>query len=389
MRLNHDLHLAYCTNIHRGEDWSETFAGLQAHTLRVKRAVCPDEPYAIGLRLSALAGEELGQPEKLEAFRDWLDVHGCYVFTVNGFPYGTFHGGKVKEQVYRPDWTTRQRVDYTKELFDLLGLLVPRGVAGSVSTCPASFKEFAITEEDRRLMRKHLHECAQHIGEVSERCDRDLHLGLEPEPLCTLETSEETVTFLQEIFTDYPNDEALLRSTLGINYDCCHLAVEYERANEALARIEDAGIRLSKIHLSSALRLKPTLELLDRLKAFREDIYLHQTIVRHGDGRLQRFRDLEPALDWAAEAGDAGEEWRVHFHIPLHHDPSQGLLTTRDHLMEALDWLGETPSRCAHLEMETYTWEVLPPHLRQAEVVDQLTKEYVWCLDQLAARGLA
>ncbi|MFT4641546.1 MAG: hypothetical protein ACI8T1_004886 [Verrucomicrobiales bacterium] len=389
MRLDHDLHLAYCTNIHRGENWAETFAGLKAHTLRVKQAVCPDAPYAIGLRLSAVAADELNDPKVFQDFKDWLDQHQCYVFTINGFPYGTFHGGKVKEQVYRPDWTTRERVDYTKLLFDLLGRLVPEGVAGSVSTSPASFKEFGIAEKDREVMHGHFREVGNAISIIGERYDRDLHLGIEPEPLCTLETSEETVTFLQEIFAAFPADEATLRRTLGINYDCCHLAVEYEEADEALGRIEAAGIRMSKIHLSSALRLQPTTALLDQLRLFQEDIYLHQTIIRQKDGSLLRFRDLGPALDWAASAEHPGEEWRVHFHIPLHHDPSEGLRTTVDHLNATLDWLGEKPSRCAHLEMETYTWEVLPSDLRQVEVVDQLTKEYAWCLEQMKARGLA
>jgi hypothetical protein len=192
-----------------------------------------------------------------------------------------------------------------------------------------------------------------------------------------------------ETFADFPDDESVLRRRLGINYDCCHLAVEFEEASEALGRIEKAGIRMSKIHLSSALRLKPTTALLDQLRAFQEDIYLHQTIVRQADGTLHRFSDLGPALDWAAKSDDPGEEWRVHFHIPLHHDPTEGLLSTADQMEATLDWLGQKPSRCQHLEMETYTWEVLPPELRQGEVVDQLVKEYDWCLNQLKLRELA
>ncbi len=397
MRLLSDLHLAYCTNIHRGENWEETFADLRAHTLRVKERVCPEGPYAIGLRLSAVAAEELSQPAVLQAFRGWLERQDCYVFTVNGFPYGTFHGKTVKEQVYRPDWTTRDRVDYTKRLFDLLGVLVPEGVAGSVSTAPASFKEFDLSLEDHAAMRAHFREVAWHAEAVSERTGKDLHLGLEPEPLCTLETSAETVDFLREVFAEASDDEeAALRRRLGINYDCCHLAVEYEEASEALGRLKAAGIRMSKIHLSSALRLRPTAASLNRLRDFQEDIYLHQTIVRMADGSLKRFRDLGPALDWAAEEGaaeegaaDPGREWRVHFHVPLHHEPGDGLLTTADHLVATLDWLAERPSRCGHLEMETYTWEVLPAAMRQTEVVDQLVKEYAWCLGALRDRGLA
>ena len=134
MRLNHGLHLAYCTNIHRGETWAETFAALQTYALAVRERVCPHAPYGLGLRLSHVAARELSEPGTLTAFQRWLAAQSCYVFTINGFPYGQFHGGRVKEQVYQPDWTTPERLAYTNLLFDLLARLVPDGVAGRVST---------------------------------------------------------------------------------------------------------------------------------------------------------------------------------------------------------------------------------------------------------------
>ena len=103
MNLTGGLHLAYCTNIHRGESWGETMANLERYTLAVRSAVCPKEEYAIGLRLSEQAARELSDPPVLRTFRTWLQDNDCYVFTINGFPYGRFHGTRVKEQVYRPD----------------------------------------------------------------------------------------------------------------------------------------------------------------------------------------------------------------------------------------------------------------------------------------------
>lgn len=390
MQLFHDQHLAYCTNIHRGEDWAETFAGLKANTLRVKAAVCPESPYAIGLRLSARAAVELSEKKTLSAFRHWLDQHGCYVFTINGFPYGSFHGTKVKEQVYRPDWTTPERLDYTKRLFDLLSRIVPEGVGGSISTCPASFKPFGIDAEGDARIREHLFLAAEHIQRLSERSGKDLHLGLEPEPLCYVETSGETVDLVGRVLEDHSGQEDWLRRRLGVNYDCCHLAVQYEEAAEALGRFHDHGVRISKIHLSSALELSPTPKALARLRAFEEDIYLHQVIIRRADGSLQRIVDLGEALD-GVEAGmvDVGDEWRVHFHIPIHHEPADGLHSTADHLVETLDWIAAHPAACSHFEMETYTWEVLPPEIRQSDVVDSIVNEYAWCLEKLRARHLA
>src|SRR3954468_17822838 len=149
MKLSSGLHLAYCTNVHRGETWAETFAALERHVLRVRRRVAPGRSYAIGLRLGQRAAAELAAPSTLVEFQRWLEKHDCYIFTINGFPYGSFHGTRVKEQVYAPDWSTQARVDYTLQLFELLVQLAPREVGGSVSTVAASFKGFIAAEPAR------------------------------------------------------------------------------------------------------------------------------------------------------------------------------------------------------------------------------------------------
>lgn len=391
MKLHDGIHLAYCTNVHRGETWAETFAALEKHTLPVRRRVAPGRPYAIGLRLGQRAAAELAAPDTLAAFQRWLAAHDCYVFTVNGFPYGSFHGTRVKEQVYAPDWSTAERVAYTQQLFDLLVQLAPPGAACSVSTVPASFKGFIAADPDReKAIFKNLTTVARYIATLAARTGRDLHLGLEPEPCCHLETTEETVAFFSEWRASDPavDGERLLRF-VGVNYDCCHLAVEFESAGAALDRFAAAGIRLSKLHLSSALRVRPDEAGRAALAAFIEPVYLHQVVV--GDPATgvvrRRFVDLPDALA-DADAARADEEWRVHFHVPLHAAPGAPFGDTRDHLAAALDWLAAHRDACAHLEMETYTWEVLPAALR-LPIEDQLVREYAWTLDALAQRGLA
>jgi len=383
MRLAHDLHLAYCTNIHRGDDWPETLASLEIHTLAVKERISPNRPYAIGLRLSDLASRQLSEPRALDAFRRWLERHQCYVFTINGFPFGQFHGAKVKEQVYRPDWTQPERLAYTNRLFDLLAQLVPEGIEGSVSTLPGSFKEFVTTAEQRGQIREQLWHCLDHIEQCSLRHGRKLHLGLEPEPLGLFETSAETVRFFQEMEAHRPGDPRL-RAFLGVNYDTCHLAVEYEEPGDVVAALQKEGIRISKIHLSSALQIVPDPASRQWLRRFADDTYLHQVIARTADKTLRRDQDLDLAL--AQPPGD--EEWRIHFHVPLHATKLAHGKTTAAHLLGLLDLLARQPGLCSHLEMETYTWEVLPDELRAQSVVEQLVHEYDWCLAQLAERGL-
>ena len=383
MRLAHGHHLAYCANIHRGETWAETFAALETHTLAVKERVCPTKPYAIGLRLSAQAARELAQGQLLTQFQRWLEKHDCYIFTINGFPYGRFHGQRVKEQVYLPDWTTSERLDYTNLLFDLLAQLVPAGVEGSVSTVPGSFKEFIKTDQQRQQIRDNVFRCVEHIARLSEQGGKTLHLGLEPEPLGLLETTLETVEFFRRLREEHPGD-ARLEHNLGVNYDTCHLSIEYENPAEALGQLRLDHIKVSKLHLSSALKLRATELGRAALASFADDVYLHQVIAREAGGKIARYRDLDVALAAKAPA----EEWRVHFHIPLHCPATEWFEPTTDHLLGVLDVLKAEPGLCSHLEMETYTWEVMPPALKSRSVVDQLAAEYNWCLGQLRARGL-
>jgi hypothetical protein len=318
-----------------------------------------------------------------------MDQHDCYVFTIIGFPYGRFHGIRVKEQVYVPDWRTAERLDYTNRLFDLLAQLVPPGVEGSVSTVPGSFKAFIRSAEDVRSMRHRIWQCVDHVAALGERTGRRLHLGLEPEPMCYLETSEETVCFFDQLRDDRPGDPRLSEH-LGVNYDTCHLAVEFEEPADVLARFQSRGIRVSKLHFSSALKVEPTAESRKALAAFMDDVYLHQVVARAEDGTLVRYADLDLALEAASavEPRTVASEWRIHFHVPLHSRPTGLFETTTNHLLGVLDALAAQPGLCSHAEMETYTWEVLPAELKVRDVVDQLVGEYEWTLAQLAERKI-
>ncbi len=392
MHLPHSRHLAYCTNVHAAEQWADARRALEEHALAVKARVAPGaQPFGLGLWLSADAARTLAEPGAREEFRAWLEKNHCYVFTLNGFPYGRFHGARVKENVYRPDWTDPARLDHTTRLFDLLAELLPRdGSLGTVSTLPGTFKGFGLDSSAPEQMFRHLAECARRLDRLRDRHGRDFALGLEPEPLGWFENTAETVAFFREFFAR-PETPKCAREVIGVTYDACHFAVEYEDATTSLATLRDAGLRLVKIHLSSALKLAPTDAALTALRRFDEPVYLHQVIVRLADGTLGRMADLPEALAWAEKLSAAarGEEWRVHFHVPLHAAPEPPLADTRDQLAGVFDFLARDPAACTHLEMETYTWAVLPEALRAARVEDQLAAEYAWTLGELRRRGLA
>ncbi len=248
---------------------------------------------------------------------------------------------------------------------------------------------YYLHREQVERMRANVWRAVDHIAEVRKRSGKVLHLGLEPEPLCYLETSAETVNFIEEMRAERPGDDRI-NQCLGVNYDCCHLAVEFEEPQQALGHFQSHDIRISKLHFSSAMRVRPTSETKSALESFIDPVYFHQVIARNRDGTFTRYLDLDDALRKSPVAGsEMEEEWRIHFHVPLHCRKSAVFDTTSDHMIGVLDILQKNPGLCSHIEMETYTWEVLPPELKNRSVVDQIAGEYEWTLRHMAARGLA
>jgi sugar phosphate isomerase/epimerase len=352
-------HLTYCTNIHPGESWAEVRANLETHVLAVKQRVCPEAPFGVGLRLSARAADEVDPI----ALRRWLDEHGLYVFTINGFPYGPFHGTPVKEMVYRPDWHELSRVTYTNRLADLLVELVPDGVVGTISTVPGCFQDRA---GDPAVMADHLARCAAHLATLEQRTGKHLMIALEPEPCCVIETLAQAVAFFETHELD--------RRYLGLCLDACHAAVEFEQLDVALAAIRAANIAIGKVQLSSGLRATSRAP----LARFAEGVYLHQVVARRGQD-LIRFVDLPEALADDREA----DEWRVHFHVPVFREDFGALGSTQADLAALLAEHRVSPIS-AHLEVETYTWDVLPAEYRDEPIADAIARELRWVIAQLA-----
>lgn len=387
MQLTSGHSLAYCTNVHRGEGWIETFSNLQTHTLKVRQQICPSKPYTVGLRLGHSAANELGQEKNLKAFRTWLEKENCTVSGINGFPYGPFHGQSVKESVFLPDWSNPARLEYTQKLFELLAALNPPNQQGTVSTLPAIFKKFNRSKSQIDEAQKNILSCADYLARLRDRTGVTLSLALEPEPLGFFENTKQTIDFFDQLRIK-ETSPGLVDSFLGVCYDTCHFALQYEDAAQSIEKLNSNGAPILKYHLSSALKLTPTDAALERLVAMQEPIYLHQCIGKASNGDLIYFKDIPEALV-DVHALKKFNELRVHFHLPLHSMPiEKDFSNTTDFLKKVLGVIMRQPGRARELEIETYTWEVLPAPLRSMEVTDQVVAEYRWVLNELSQYGV-
>lgn len=363
-----DSHLTYCTNIHPGESWPEVFANLARYVVAVKSRVSPDVPFGVGLRLSARAATEL--LPIVDELRSWLDERGLYVFTINGFPYGQFHGVPVKQQVYRPDWLEPERLAYTNLLAEILIALLPDGVDGTISTAPGCFRDRASGDAGAR-MAEQLARSTGHLAAIEQRTGKHVTLALEPEPCCTIETIAEAVAFFELYHLD--------RRYLGVCLDACHAAVEFEELDAAVAALQRAGIPIAKVQLGAGLRVAPVdAAARDALRSFAEGVYLHQVVARRGE-ELVRFVDLPDAL----ADPRSFDEWRIHFHVPIFRAELGAMGSTQGFLAGLLASHRRAPIS-THLEVETYTWDVLPPGFRDEPIVDAVARELTWVKERLA-----
>lgn len=387
-------HLGYCTNIHPGEGWNAHFAELRRHVPPVKHAVSPNAPLGLGLRVAGQASTELLNPERLDELKVWLQETGLYVFTINGFPYGGFHHTRVKDQVHAPDWTHAERGAYTHRLFRILDELLPAGEEGGLSTSPLSYRHWWPTPEALHAATtrgtEHLLTVVEDLVRLRQETGRLLHLDLEPEPDGILENTAEFIdwylNFLLPLGTQRLHDRFgmnaaaagdALRTHVQLCWDVCHGAVAYEGPAEVLHRLSAEGIRVGKLQLSSALRIDFTNhadEKYRELAAFDEPGYLHQVVARTTGGTFHKYPDLPEAL--AAFGSERWAEWRVHFHVPLFLETYGHLGSTQATLREVLD-LQRQSRFTKQLEVETYTWGVLPTDA-QVPIAESIARELAW-----------
>jgi len=389
------LHLTYCLNIHPGESWAENLLALRDKTTAVKRRVAPEGWFGAGLRIAHQAAEELTASAEARAEAlDFFAANQIYPFSINGFPYGRFHAGPVKENVYAPDWRSPERLHYTLQLADLLAAWLPEEVDGSISTVPCSFKPWITRPADVQALADNLAAAVAYLVALRDDTGREIHLGLEPEPDCYLETTAETIAFFKDVlFTagvaelarilkcNRSDAEAMMRRHLGVCFDTCHVALQYEDLTESLRAYQFEGIRISKVQLSAALRATSNAESWAALRPFAEPVYLHQVKGRAQSGARFSWYDLPTALDELPGFPDV-EEMRVHFHVPLFFTGTGPLQSTADTLTP--DFFHELRGGiCPHLEIETYTFDVLPPEVHPGDVVKSIAREYAWVLEKL------
>ena len=379
--------VAYCMNVHPATDLEQLHQNIAIHAVNVKNQLAAkgiDRPLGLGLWFPAEIATKLTHSSQLDRLRSTIEDNELVVTTLNGFPYGNFHQETVKHAVYSPDWTTPARLEYTLQLVEILHQLLPNDREGSISTLPLGWPS-ADADQDAFLERceQQLHIVASQLDSLQQNTGRRISLCIEPEPGCLLGSAEETCRFFEHwIFENRgPNWK---QEYLTVCHDICHSAVMNESQADVIRNYDAVGIDIGKVQVSSAPIARfhnaeqqngqlPAQGILEQLRAFDEQRYLHQTNVC-GEKPVF-YEDLGLALEHETEFANA--EWRIHFHLPIFLDRIGLLETSQSDIGEAVAAL-QPDTRIKQFEIETYAWNVLPQRDQFESLEAGIAEEIAW-----------
>ncbi len=390
--------LTYSTLVHPADNWEQLYHSLVTYLPKVKARVAGNKSFGVCIRLSANTAQTLAasaaERGKLKKF---LDDNDMYIYTANAFVYGHFKGAAVKEEVYEPDWRSDERRQYTINVADILADVCPKHIAPSIQTAPLGFKPRVSGPDVIASYADNVLRVVAHLIELEDKTGSTVQLAIEPEPWCFLETTDETIAFFRDHLYSGAAVEKLaklarvpiadaneaLRRHLGIVYDICHQAVEYENISESLQKLVDAGVPVFKLQEAAALYVpEVTQGAVDTLKRYAKTIYLTQTMEKR-NGTINRYLNVDDAIAAFEKDPNGPREWRTHIHVPVFLDDLGQFRTTRFAIEDALKFHKQKPlSR--QLEIETYTWDMLPDSLKTGDIVDYVSREIEWVRNQLA-----
>lgn len=390
--------ITYCSNIYSGDTWQDIFLNLKKNIPEISSKVAQTKAFGIGLRLSNNAAIQMLENDNILIFQQWLNTNNYYVATINGFVYGNFYNTSIKNKVYKPDWTTLERANFNFTLIEILSKLCPIGGDVGFSTSPLDYKFGLHKKNDKSfndLTLEYLVQLIKKLIYIEKKEGKTIHIDFEPEADCLLEKISDIVNFFEnlllvdlalkltnELNISLTEAKTYIFRHLRICYDICHQAVQFEDHLKNFEILSKSGIKIGKIQLSSALEInvKPNtlIDLIDDLNKFKDKIYLHQVVIKSFDGSFNKYRDLPEALENFEDNNESF--WRIHYHLPIFAKKYNNFLTTSEEIKTVINFL-KTSSITSCLEIETYTWEILPEELK-LNLTQSIVREYEWIIEQ-------
>jgi len=357
--------LGYCTNVFPGDSFDSVIRNLEQFVRPLKQALSFDTGIGIWLSANALLDADAAR------LKETLEECGVQLMTCNGFPAVNFHAKQVRHDVYLPNWSMDARLEYTTGLAQLCAAVTKRPSFG-ISTLPLGWNKHEFDNKDAAAL---LSTCFDSLEELEQNSGISIHLDIEAEPGCRLQTSNDVSNFVNAAF----GDDERVRRYLRVCHDTCHAAVMQESIETCLKHYEEAGLLIGKVQVSSAIQCfvneTNANDNYQGLAQFNEPKFLHQTTIQT-DETLHFFEHLDDALKARLNG-----LWRVHFHVPIHKSSLGMVQTTQQDLKHTIEILKTYDIET--WEVETYTWNEMPSTIKQDELVESMSKELHWAHDNI------
>jgi hypothetical protein len=372
-----EFNLSYCLNAFDfTSDWKYTLTEIDRcfNTVREMSGFSSDKMTGLGFWTSEFFLELMRDPDNFRYLQEFLEKRNYYISTVNAFPYGVFHNQPVKDKVYMPNWLNEKRVDFTIKAAEFLEKFLPDGGSGSISTLPGAYRRHIrdYNGDSLRLIARNLEKTAEYLAYLYEKTGKKIRLGIEMEPDCIWETPDEFAGFYKKYML--PNRYS--REYIGVCYDTCHQELIENGPGAGLEILERYEIPVVKIQLSAALQIQNGAKFAD-IKEFDEPVYLHQTrIFNEKNGTIcETFSDIPELRSYSGD----DVTLKCHFHLPLFWDSDNtSFKSARKELLAVIRYIKANPGFCRDLEIETYTYSVLPDCVDFRSIGSAVSKEYDW-----------
>lgn len=360
MKIKKLYKLTYCSNIFKTNNLKK----LSFNIKKYKEKFFKKYNLNVNICLSNNLIKNINK-KNLNSFREFYSIK---ITSINGFVYQNFHLKNIKENIYLPDWTSKNRFLFTKNILTYTDSIAKKKEKISISTLPISYIKWVNFFLNPFIF----YEATQNLKKLTMQIKKS-HLDIEPEPFCLIESYSDFLKFKKNWIKTLIIKKN--EKSLTLCYDICHFSVIFEKQKIISKLITIDNLKIGKIQISIALKtiihykhvfIKKLTKTLTKLK---KSDFLHQSIIKNYS-KIEKFSDIYFFLKKIHLFKN--KELRIHCHIPLYKKKFKYFDSTYKDTFNSLNLI-KKHNLTKNIEIESYTYHIF---FKKFNYYKSIKKEY-------------